>query len=93
MTGTAGKHGSVSTALRSTVLASVVFIWLSLARAAERTSRHPARREGRDRGDVLASTALTVGLVLLAGAVLFALRNKADSIVDNVCTNADPSTC
>lgn len=50
-------------------------------------------RASRDRGDALAWAALAVGGVLLAAFVLAGVRNKSETIVNNICTNADPTTC
>lgn len=51
------------------------------------------RRMNDDRGDALSTAAIAVGLVLLAGIVIVILTNKGKTIANNVCTNADPSTC
>jgi hypothetical protein len=50
-----------------------------------------ARRD--DGGDPLTSAVITVGFVLIAAAILLLLKGKAEDIAENVCTNADPSTC
>jgi hypothetical protein len=71
--------------------------WLMLVRAAGTTASRLDRARGdtasRDRGDVVSTTALAVGMVLVAGFVVFAMRDKAETIVGNVCTNTDPGTC
>jgi len=46
-----------------------------------------------DRGNALVTATITVGLLLIAAVVLTVLRNKGEQIAENVCTNADPSTC
>jgi len=46
-----------------------------------------------ERGEALSTAAITVGLVIIAGAILLALKAKSTTIVSNVCTNADPSSC
>jgi hypothetical protein len=57
------------------------------------TQRVRMARESGDRGEVLAWVALAVGGVVLAGFVLAAVRDKSETIVNNICTNADPTTC
>ena len=46
-----------------------------------------------DRGDVLSTAVIAVGLVIIAAGVLVVLRAKSQTIVHNICTNADPTTC
>ncbi len=61
------------------------------------TDAYRRRRDGadaRDRGDAGLSTAvIAVGLVLIAGVVIFYLRQKATQIASNVCTSTDPTQC
>jgi len=46
-----------------------------------------------DRGEALAAAAIAVGMVIIAGIVIAVLKTKSQDIAQNVCTNADPSTC
>ena len=80
---------------RSLTLVTVT-LWIALTRCAghlAHTVERARREQPNDRGDVLSTTVLAVGFVVLAGVILFAFRGKAETIVGNVCTNADPSTC
>ncbi|MBL7498275.1 hypothetical protein I6A84_27455 [Frankia sp. CNm7] len=52
-----------------------------------------ARAARRDRGDALATAVITVGLVLIAAAVIYIIRQKAVDTANNICTNTDPTTC
>jgi len=47
----------------------------------------------RDRGDALSTVVITLGLVVIAVAVIIILRGKATSIAQHICTSADPTTC
>lgn len=78
------------------VLAVTVYAWLaatSLIAASLTRVRGRLKGQPQDEGSVLADAAMVVGLVLIAGLVLLALRGKATTITNNICTNADPSTC
>jgi hypothetical protein len=46
-----------------------------------------------DRGDALSTAVIAVGMVLLAAGVVAVLKAKSQTIVNHVCTNADPTTC
>jgi hypothetical protein len=35
---------------------------------------------------------MRIGLII-AGLVLAVLKNKASDVTNNICTNADPTTC
>ena len=50
-------------------------------------------RTSPDRGAALVWAALAVGGLMLVGLVLAGLRDKSETIVNNICTNADPTTC
>ncbi len=64
------------------------------AAATDWLRRSRDRADNRDRGDAGLSTAvIAVGLVLIAGIVIFYLRQKATQIANNVCTSADPTQC
>ena len=58
--------------------------------AAERLQ--DVRRTG-DRGDALVWVALSLAGIALVGLVLVGLRDKGTTLVNNICTNADPTTC
>jgi hypothetical protein len=68
--------------------AVAVHLWV-----AARLRRLATARRDDGAGDPLTSAVITVGLVLIAAAVLLILRGKAQDIAESVCTNADPSTC
>jgi hypothetical protein len=68
---------------------AVMFAPVLVSLAERRTAA--LRRD--DRGEALAWAAVTVGAVLIAGAVLLILKGKGSAIANNVCTNADPTTC
>jgi hypothetical protein len=86
----AGRRPAARTLGLPTHLA--LLCWLTLTWAIGAVQRRmPARSD--DRGEALAWAAITVGAVLIAGAVLLVIRGKAQTIANNVCTNADPSTC
>ena len=55
--------------------------------------RHLSAARRADRGEALATAAIAVGLVIIAGIVIAVLKGKGQDIANNVCTNADPSTC
>ncbi|WP_239309765.1 hypothetical protein [Frankia sp. Cj3] len=63
---------------------TAVYLWIS-------TQISAARKD--DRGDVLPTAAIAVGLLLIAAVVLVILRNKAVDIANNICTAPDPATC
>ncbi|WP_131770940.1 hypothetical protein [Candidatus Protofrankia californiensis] len=73
------------TRLSSAIL--LAYTWLTLQ--ARRIRSQPRD----DRGDALSTAVIAVGLVALAALVILILRQKAQTIANNVCTNADPTTC
>ncbi|WP_261570268.1 hypothetical protein [Frankia gtarii] len=73
------------------VAARLLLLHLSLTDAYRRSRD---RTDDGDRGDAGLSTAvIAVGLVLIAGVVIFYLRQKATQIASNVCTSTDPTQC
>ncbi len=70
-------------------------LWLALAHLGLSTLVHRLTTPRRgDRGESPVSTAvIVVGLVLIAGVVLIIIRQKATATANNICTNADPTTC
>ncbi|WP_131788019.1 hypothetical protein [Protofrankia symbiont of Coriaria ruscifolia] len=70
-------------------------LWLALTRLWLSTFLHQLATTRRDdRGDSPVSTAvIVVGLVLIAGIVVAIIREKAIDTANNICTNADPTTC
>ncbi|WP_238428264.1 hypothetical protein [Frankia nepalensis] len=72
-------------------------LWLTAlpGRLADRIATVDARARAarRDRGDALATAVITVGLVLIAAAVIYIIRQKAVDTANNICTNTDPTTC
>jgi hypothetical protein len=66
-------------------------VWLTTQIGAR--ARHLCATRRDDRGNAVVTAVLTVGLVLIAAVVLAVLRDKGEQIANNVCTNADPSTC
>jgi hypothetical protein len=61
--------------------------WSKLAADRTRTSARG------DRGDALTYVVLAVGGAAIAAAVLLILKTKSQTIVNQICTNADPTTC
>ena len=49
--------------------------------------------ESEDRGEVLGWVVLAVGAAAIAAFILTQVRGKAEIISNNICTNADPTTC
>ena len=49
--------------------------------------------ESGERGEVLVWVVLAVGGAAIAYLVLAQFRDKTETIVNNICTNADPTTC
>ena len=70
----------------------VVQSWSDTAIRAAMT-RTTGTQEERERGEALSTVAIAVGMVIIAGLILTALKVKSQTIVSNVCTNADPSSC
>jgi hypothetical protein len=79
------KSVSRASGLRSTSR----LVWLSVAALTQKLAA--IKRD--DRGNALVTATITVGLLLIAAIVLSVLRDKGVEIANNVCTNADPSTC
>jgi nitrate reductase gamma subunit len=71
---------------------ALAHLWFT-TQAQRITSRTDSARDQRDRGDVLANAAVTVGLVIIAGIVILIIRRKAMETANNICTAADPTTC
>jgi hypothetical protein len=77
---------------------TLLWYWIALhswsqnaVRAALERATVPAHE--RERGEALSSAAIAVGMVIIAGIIVAALKTKSQTIVSNVCTNADPSSC
>jgi len=76
---------------RATLQLIAAHVWLAAWITGQLRHLYVARRE--DRGEALATAAIAVGLVIIAGIVIAVLKAKGQDIANNVCTNADPSTC
>jgi hypothetical protein len=67
------------------------YAWLAGQIRAQAQRIGPRLRD--DRGDALGWAALALGGVVLAIVVIIVARQKATTIVSNICTNPDPTTC
>jgi len=72
---------------------AAILCWLTITGCICVASRRARAVRSGDRGEALAAAAIAVGMVIIAGIVIAVLKTKSQDIAQNVCTNADPSTC
>jgi len=72
---------------RLTVLLVLGWLWLADIPGRLWRTRH------NDSGEGLPYAVIVVGAVAIAGAILYVVRQKAQTVTNNICTNADPTTC
>jgi hypothetical protein len=78
---------------RASTVVCALALWRVSSAATARTSVQ-RRRAGDDRGaGVVEYLALTLGGLMLAGVIFAILRGRGEEMANNVCTNADPTTC
>lgn len=80
----------------SWTLALAVYTWLAmteLMNAGLHRVRVRAGEEDPEEGSILSEVAWIVGILMIAGVVILAVRGKATTLTNNICTNADPTTC
>lgn len=84
---------SAATMLTAITVMCAIGLGRATSTAADRINTR-GRRGGRDRGaSAIEWAAIVVGVLLIAAAVLAAVRDAGEEITSNICTNADPSTC
>jgi hypothetical protein len=80
--------------VRATAVDALLVGWI-LAQITTRAivARVEQARASNDRGQALSWVVLAVGGAAIAIFVLAKVRDKSETIVNNTCTNADPTTC
>jgi threonine/homoserine/homoserine lactone efflux protein len=88
-------HPAHTRATKLTALGAhaAILCWLSITGWIGSASHRARAARSDDRGEALAAAAIAVGMVIIAGIVIAVLKTKSQDIAQNVCTNADPSTC